>query len=249
MAREPDEPFNIEDWFTAFVADLRALVPEQSEADEKKPHLREEDDRWPSSLMHFILEDLSDSANELLLNAIAAAHLRRHGRKRQGDGFWVRREWTKTDISYGLAQGQFRDWNLAWWKGTTGDLGQIEAKLCYTHLYAGRIGALKKQLSARRVADTNAAKEQRRTQSYHGLVWLMRHEGGRSFPELDEVAATLVDEAGRPQLVRRDESPVKLTPVGEGFHGIGKSIPLGRLWPSAPEGYQCSLSVALFRLE
>jgi hypothetical protein len=80
-----------------------------------------------------VAEVLSDVSGEQYLNALTARSLRGFWRSRGRASFWARCEWAKTDISYGEATARFDNWDAAWRAGESGDLGQIEAKVIYSH--------------------------------------------------------------------------------------------------------------------
>lgn len=161
--------FSLSDWFDAFVSN--AATSKERQLD--------------------LVEVLADSANELYVNAVAAMHLRRWGRDwadktRPGAFFWVRTEWEKVDLSYGLAPERFDDWNKAW-PMKTGDLGQIESKLVYDHFSesenAGRVAELRRQIDERRARDESREKSLRlpghaSRQRYHGLIWFFEGANG-----------------------------------------------------------------------
>lgn len=101
----------------------------------------------------FILEALSDASNELMAVAVAAAHLRRFGRRRfEGRRFWSRSEWGKWDLTYGVADQPFAGgWNHEWNRGRAGELGVIEAKVTYSteSSFDGKLAELDRQLRDR----------------------------------------------------------------------------------------------------
>lgn len=123
-----------------------------------------------------IAEVVSDCAKELHLNVIAARSLRSFGRS-GNNMFWVRSEWGHVDISYGAAKEAFVDWDKAWTKGATGDLGQIEAKLVYQHLgFQIPLGTLAQQLQQRFERDRDLRDMGHAVgQNYHGIVWFVAH--------------------------------------------------------------------------
>jgi hypothetical protein len=170
-----------------------------------------------------IVEVLSDSSNEQYLNAITAKHLRAFGRRACGDRFWARSEWAKTDISYGVAKGPFDDWERAWSAGTTGDVGQIEAKLVYEHFTEAtklaKVQELSRQLEQRRKRDRWPG------QQYHGIVWVMQH-GSLPLGEVQEPSPETVAalDAGRAlDLV-----------IVDGWRQMAQRE-LPGMWPTAPQ--------------
>ena len=122
------------------------------------------------------LEIQSDCSNELYLNALTALHLRRYGRARDFPLWWVRCEWAKVDISFGMAKEQFQNWNAAWNNGKTGDIGQIEGKVLYWHHSKSaccfKLCDLRRELDDRRKKDVG----HREWQLYFGLVWMVSFE-------------------------------------------------------------------------
>lgn len=112
-----------------------------------------------------MLEVLTDASNELFAAGIIAAHLRRFGAAHHpqvaNGHFWVRSEWAKFDMCYGIATARFRDWNLAWDNGVTGDCGIIELKVIYSHYddskKAEKMDELSRQLKARQEAVRKAS--------------------------------------------------------------------------------------------
>lgn len=234
FAKFRDECFSIENWFDALRADLG------------KPSTH--DAAWPPTVRRFILEALSDAAAEQFLNPIVANHLRlfggnvveKHGMSPERM-FWVRSEWEKIDLSYGLAlpfTPTSVGWEQAWRAGTSGELGQVEAKVCYAHLRTadlkGQIKKLSRQLKARRAYDLWQKSPHREKLRYHGLVWLFQHGG---VDELEDVGEMLLE----------DVEDLGLT-VSRKFDVPTPPDDLGRLWP-AKASYQCGLSVALVELE
>lgn len=143
------------------------------------------------------LEVQTDCANELYLNALIAMHLRRYGRARGFRGWWARCEWAKVDISFGAAETTFDDWDAAWNQGITGDIGQIEAKVLYSHFARSqrteRLEALTRQLKERRGKDEDEG--HRHGQLYLGLIWMVSYEA----PEQDSalLAALRADRTSR----------------------------------------------------
>ena len=123
-----------------------------------------------------IIEVLSDCSSELFLNALTARHIRLYGRERGIARLWARCEWAKTDISFGVATQAFNEWEGAWTRKETGDIGQIEAKLVYHGYQPGKRLAmarkLRDELRRRRKADRDAG---RQGQCYLGLVWFYRY--------------------------------------------------------------------------
>jgi hypothetical protein len=220
-------------WFEAWVRDLSAVPPEQSGG-------------WPHGMQRTVLETLSDASSEQFLNPLVAIHLRKWGQAKFGPSptgdlpgwFWVRSEWGKVDISYGIApkafSGGLQGWDAARHRGNTGDRGQLEVKVCYSHLYAGRMLKLGSQLLMRREAH-QASGSDRPAQAYHGLVWLF--DDGRVRGELAEAA--ILTEATAAGLTCRT-----------GFVRVVRNASLGQLWPSlGGEHYACSLWMALMELQ
>jgi len=133
-----------------------------------------------------LLEALTDSANERMACALAAAHLRSVGRKQCGELFWCRTEWGghapgRWDICYGIASARFaggrRAWDDAWAQRITGDLGVIEAKVSYEWgtTPPDAVGHfLEGELRQRRGYNES---EHRLGQQYHGLVCHLRTDG------------------------------------------------------------------------
>ncbi|MCC6993525.1 MAG: hypothetical protein IT370_02735 [Deltaproteobacteria bacterium] len=232
--------FTFEAWFDEW---LRQLGP----AGSALPTGDEHDHHWSGSfeVRRAVLEALSDAGAEQFLNPLVASHLRAFGSKLArttppSSWFWVRSEWSKVDISYGLAQtpfaGRSGGWEKQWRAGDTGDLGQCEVKVCYTHQYEGRLPVLQGQLRSRRASDRHLKAPGFDQQRYHGLVWLFQHEG---VDELEEAGEQLLKEA-------RD---LRLK-VLRGFSFPRDADNLGRLWPSC-EGrdYKCGMSLALVELK
>lgn len=199
-------------------------------------------DAWPGSIRRVVLEALSDASAEQLLNPLVASHLRRFGgelaRRLAPDRvFWVRSEWAKVDLSYGLAAPFAptpRGWNVAWTTGQTGDLGQCEVKVCYTHLHLGKLKTLAGQLEDRRERDRLHDAPGLEHLRYHGLVWLFEHGGATKLPglgaELEAEAKTLGLVVRRPFIPSTAEV-------------------LGRIWPSADGApYRCGMTMALLEL-
>jgi len=157
----------VTDWFTQFCSDAGG---------------GHDTFRWldggPAGRM--MLEILTDAASELFCSAILAAHLRRFGAQRfASNKFWVRCEWAKFDLSYGIARETFSDWDKAWARGITGDLGTIEVKVIYKHYaeskYLAKVADLAAQLQARRrqIAAWRASGPQdggKETYGYYGLL-------------------------------------------------------------------------------
>lgn len=143
--------FRVAPWFTAFVDWLRT-----------GPNARE------------LIEVLSDSSNELHANALVARHMRSYG-QRLHERFWVRTEWDKCDISFGIATKLIEEWETAWVNNQTGDLGVIEAKVLYSHYTRSKVVSKASQLAAK-LEDTakhSPAWRRPRAQRFFGLVWLM----------------------------------------------------------------------------
>jgi hypothetical protein len=228
--------FNVNDWFTTWRGALRHRAGSESTSAHYLP------------LRETVLEALSDSSAEQFLNPLTARHLRRYGSslpwvRQHKLWFWVRSEWFDVDLSYGLAKPfgrtpRFKDpWNAAWMRGDTGDLGQIEVKVCYTHEYVldAKIARLSEQLHERRDRDQrDRGNGDLRPQNYHGIVWLFEHQGCL---ELTNVAKQLAATAAHHKLE-----------VCVGFSPDTADL-LGPLWPSLDgEPYSCGLDVALFKL-
>ena len=196
---------------------------------------------WPPSTRRAVLEALSDASAEQFLNPLVASHLRRfgalHARLVAPERmFWVRSEWEKVDISYGLAtpfRPGPRAWDNAWASGATGDIGQCEVKVCYTHLYAGKMKRLAGQLEVRRERDYVRKAPTLPHIRYHGLVWLFEHGGATT---LQRVGDELLEEATSLGLVARRTFTYPSSPDD-----------LGRLWPY-PDGNSCGLTLALLEL-
>jgi hypothetical protein len=170
-----------------------------------------------------LVEVLSDCSNEQYLNAVTAMHLRAFGRRAWGELFWARCEWAKTDISYGLAKGPFRDWDEAWRAGTTGDVGQIGVKLIYEHFTdAAKLGAVQELV---RQLETRRRRDRWPGQQYLGIIWVMHHGssplGEAQEPSADTAAAV---DAGR---------ALDLVLV-DGWQQVA-SAELPRVWPNVPD--------------
>ncbi|MBN1205454.1 MAG: hypothetical protein JXB05_11075 [Myxococcaceae bacterium] len=127
-----------------------------------------------------VLEVLSDAAQELYVNALAAHHLRHYGRRHtalkdppRGQLFWARCEWGKTDICCGIAREPIEDWDSDYKRNATGDLALIEAKVIYKH-YSPSIKSAKVQELASKLSESAADAE------YPGelfaLVWWLTYE-------------------------------------------------------------------------
>lgn len=200
-----------------------------------------------STIRSLVLEALSDASAEQFLNPLVANSLRHFGgelaaRLAPKRVFWVRSEWEKVDLSYGLAE-PFKPttsgWELAWRAGKTGDLGQCEVKVCHTNLRAGRLKTRLKtlagQLEDRRDRDRAREAPGHTQLRYHGLVWLFQH-GGTS--DIQGVGRQLEREAAALGLkVRRK------------FFTPTRADNLGRIWPSADGStYRCGMSLALMEL-
>lgn len=163
-------PDFIELWFRSLCGSLRTSTSEGWLSERRTGQL--------------VLEVFSDSSNELFACGLLATHLRRFGREffqTPGRQFWVRSEWAKFDLCYGLAHESFRDWNHAWNDGITGDLGTIEVKVVYstygTDKIVGTMVTLAQQLATRIRQVFDWRKEAPNTavpcaeSSYHGLVF------------------------------------------------------------------------------
>ncbi|MBV6418704.1 MAG: hypothetical protein CMLOHMNK_03634 [Steroidobacteraceae bacterium] len=168
-----------------------------------------------------LLEALTDSANERMVCALAASHLRKFGRTEAL--FWVRTEWGKYDISWGRAKDHFQNWEQAHTAGIAGYAGVIEAKVIYGFWPPEKkqvvIAEMIRQLRARRKNDGNDP-----TLEYFGLVTYVGPRDPKDAwndPTIDWV------DPDRP-IVRLDESDV------------------GALWPlERPEAWE--LYVGLYR--
>ncbi len=138
----------------------------------------------PASQGAYLLEVLSDAANELCVVGYLATHLRAYGRRFHyagNDMFWVRSEWCKFDLCFGAATARFTDWNQAWNDGTTGDLGCIEVKIIYEHFpdekqlglgdrLAGQLETNRRQTQAWR--GTRRSSTLRKLEAtYHGMIF------------------------------------------------------------------------------
>lgn len=213
--------FSFEDWFDRFCSDIDS----------------------PSPIRRLVLEALSDAGAEQFLNPLAASNLRRYGAAIAAGTdpdllFWVRSEWEKVDLCYGLAvpfEPTRRGWNSAWEQGKTGDLGQCEAKVCYTHIPAGKVEELAGQLRQRRQRDQVRRSPGLEHLRYHGIVWLFQHAGVDAMPdvcrELESRAETLGLTVLRP------------------FRAPATPEDLGRIWPSATNSsYSCGMAMALLEL-
>lgn len=221
--------FWLVDWFDRW---LEVLGPPMETADET----------WPPPLRRLVTEVASDASPEQFLNPLTAAHLRRHGRKLAQDlelsrQFWVRSEWEKVDLSYGLA-GAFSDnnWDRAWSDHETGDLGQCEVKVCYTHQYKGKVAILADQLTERHKRDQLRKAPGRAFQRYHGLIWLFQLDG---IDKMAEVGGEIEAETGRHGLT-----------VVRSFNLPARADNLGALWPGRGHSdYGVGLAAALVELE
>lgn len=188
-----------------------------------------------------LIEVLSDTSNEWYVNALTARHLRAYGQQRDHD-FWVRSEWSGTDISYGSIVSPFLHWDRAWWNGQTGDLGQTEVKALYTHYarsqVSDRISRLAAQLYERRKNDvaSKCAKFASR-QAYHGLVWIHRHGSPNDECSTSDLQTLMA-------LVDEELSPLTdFTWAGDSIHVARNN--LGRLWPHLDREYVGDLWVRL----
>lgn len=228
MSAATDGVFSLETWFDRWLDALGA------------PCLAD-DAAWPGRTRRMIAEALSDASAEQFLNPLVASHLRHFGREHASKHtpdrvFWVRSEWDKVDLSYGLSapfELSTRSWNGASADGTTGDLGQCEVKVCYTHLHAGKIKTLAGQLEDRRDRDRQAPGAD--ALQYHGLVWLFQHGG---IDDLRRIGDTIREQAERFGLVTR--RPFAYPDVADDC---------GALWPSTgTKPYRCGMALALFEL-
>lgn len=153
---------------------------------------------WQLDLRHLVVSALSDASAEQLLNPLVASHLRHYGARwaiengYQDKTFWVRSEWAKVDLSYGLAEPFDRNllsWNRAWLDGKTGDLGQCEVKVLYAHEYESKVKAklknLVEQLEKHREVDRLEQEKaphvlrHLKNQRYHGIIWMFEHQRDR----------------------------------------------------------------------
>ena len=226
----------IEDWFRDFVAAM------------KVPPKGDPEGTW-TPIAKLAIEALSDASAEQLLNPIAASHLRHYGQERYGHAeegfkgpwFWVRSEWCKVDISYGVANEAFkggntgRGWDVAWSQKATGDLGLIEAKVCYSHLdIPSRVGGLAAQLKDRRSDNVDFGMVNQR---YLGIIWCVQH-GERTD------ANVLLDTAS-------DAMKANGLVIRAPFQPIATNVNLGYLWPSlgAVKPYYSNVDVALGELK
>ena len=155
---------------------------------------------------NLLLEVLLDASNELCVSSFLATHLRRFGRdqncRRTDRWFWVRSEWAKFDLSYGLAFCKFEEWNAAWVVGDTGDLGTIELKVIYDHYDRGtklkKMDELYRQLVSRRgeIAKSRSKEgdnlqRQLADPAFHGLV-IFLSEKGTEIPDVIANASELL---------------------------------------------------------
>jgi hypothetical protein len=135
---------------------------------------------FPMSHGELLAEVLYDCANELFAAGLLATHLRRFGRDSDPLGhFWTRCEWCKFDISYGRAANRFDDWNKAWNRGETGDIGCLELKLLYSHFPTSattdRVEELKRQMLERQTSTNGRCRLSARSDTskpyrYDGLI-------------------------------------------------------------------------------
>lgn len=200
----------------------------------------------PTERAREVTEVLSDASSEQYLNALTALSLRGFWRGRGKTSFWVRSEWAKTDISYGQATKRFDYWNAAWKAGESGDLGQIEAKVIYSHHgprgREHKLSKLKRQLKRRWEFDQEKLGPQAPLQRYHGLVWLYHH--GQD------------DERSDRQQIRKAQDSIRQHAKDEGLCSAFRgalfrdvvSAPLGDLWPNGPRDYVGRLSLAVLTL-
>ncbi len=200
--------FDVEKWFAAFCEEAKGDTPFI----------------WPDSgsMGHMMIEALSDSSNELFCTAILARHMRRYAAKQTLERFWVRCEWTKFDLSYGVATEPFSDWNEAWNRGITGDLGTIEVKVIYDHyassMIKAKINDLVSQLAARRQQVENWRRPKpisgkQKSLGYHGLI---------IFTGMSDAATTTL----------MSDLKGKLTPIDNWRHlGQIDSNELSKIWP------------------
>lgn len=225
------QAFSIEDWFDEW----RRVLSESS----SEPLAPTEP--WSLSLRRLVMEAMSDASPEQFLNALTASHLRHFGRQKAHEAsidriFWVVTEWSKTDLSYGLASPfEGSDWNGAWEQGVTGDMGQIEVKVCYTHLVGNRIGVLADQLKRRRDTERSHPRRGIGEQRFYGLVWLFQHGG---CDKMTSVASSIEEKATTNNLcVRRP------------FGANATEDDLGNLWPThGGSRYTGAAQCALFEL-
>jgi hypothetical protein len=207
------------------------------------------DDSWSTTfseqreLRTTLLEALSDSAPEQYINPILASSLRHFGQRlamkeAAEQCFWVRSEWEKVDISYGLAEPfdvGAEGWDTPWWDGVTGDLGTIEVKVCYDGHHRGRATILADQLRVRCRRETKRKRNNVAAQSFHGLIWLFQHRG---VDRLVTAADAVQEEASGAGL--KIVRPFQVPEAADN---------LGNIWPSLNgEPYSCGVSLALVQL-
>ena len=175
----------IEGWFDAFVAWLGRPAPGGSDAPS------------PIEMGEFLVETLSDASNELAATAVAAAHLRRYGRSRFESIptprlFWSRSEWGKWDLTYGVADRRFADWDVAWSADDVGEMGVMEAKVVYRHFATSKrralAGVLANQLAEREESYRKERGRERTSRfALHGLVFVYSQApGDESEPTFEE---------------------------------------------------------------
>lgn len=217
--------FPIQTWFETFTRDLRS--PQTGMGP------------WPGSPLAMVLEAMSDASPEQFVNPLVAMHLRRFGASWARERgfvdrlFWVRSEWQKVDLCYGLATPfEGDDFNDAWNRHATGDLGEIETKIWYSHL-SSPIGTVAAQIQKLREWDAGLpAHEQRKVaQHFHALVLLFQHRGS--------------DQLARMEAEVRNQKDLKL--VGQ-FVRVAEMEEVGQLWPTRNgEAYRGSLSLGLLQ--
>lgn len=201
---------------------------------------------WQLDLRHLVVSALSDASAEQLLNPLVASHLRHYGARwaiengYQDKTFWVRSEWAKVDLSYGLAEpfdGPSRDWDKAWLDKKTGDFGQCEVKVIYAH-YSDSVKTtvlekLANQLQARREYDQN---RDRLTQQYFGLIWMFEHKNEPGNRTLESIRL-------------QTRLPDTLELIGGPTPPADNDILIGT-WPDAAgKQYEARLDLALVKLK
>ena len=201
------------------------------------------------------VEVLSDVSGEPYLNAVAARHLHRYGRERKGVGFWVRSEWEKVDISYGMSSQRLESWAAGRRSGWMGDLGQIEVKVLYTtsgkakKYFESTIDVLGRQLRDRQKRGlARSPPSHGRPPEYHGVVWLHDHGRGRHDTEARvrervNAASAAVEEA----LIVHGLEYIRAGTDDDLFRFVCREN-LGESWPIVDGDYVGELRVLLVRL-